>query len=290
MRRKMAAFTAARAQSLIVRAVPSKSARSGMTLVAVPAWMIPTVTTAGSVGSRSRLTICWRLTTASHAATIGSTPRWGNAAMATLADDGGPEEIDGRHERARFGGNATDRQARPAVQRRRSLEPRARFAHRAPGANQPVGPAAFFLRRLKINLTQTESWSCSSRRMAAAPSNAAIWPSCPQACMRPGWVLAIRQAGLFDDRKCVDIGAQGDAGFGRVADQADGRGGRVGHAVDVADSQPIEFGADDRRPFEIPRTPTPECDAADVEVPRRGRSPPGWPNRDSFRHHTAPPP
>ena len=44
-----------------------------MMLCFVPPWIEPTVTTAGSIGLTSRLTIVWRSRTRSAARTIGST-------------------------------------------------------------------------------------------------------------------------------------------------------------------------------------------------------------------------
>ncbi len=48
-----------------------------MTLLLVPAWMLPTVRTAGSVAASSREMTVWRRTTIMLASTTGSTAAWG---------------------------------------------------------------------------------------------------------------------------------------------------------------------------------------------------------------------
>ena len=82
--RSNAARTSLRTVSLSVRTVPSRQTVSGMVLKAVPPWMLPTVTTAASRGSTSRLTMLCRETTIVAAQSRLSTPLWGCAAWAPV--------------------------------------------------------------------------------------------------------------------------------------------------------------------------------------------------------------
>lgn len=66
-----------RVASSYVRTLSSRTARSGMTLGPLPAWMLPTVTTAGVVAASSRETTVCSRTTTDAAITTGSTDAWG---------------------------------------------------------------------------------------------------------------------------------------------------------------------------------------------------------------------
>ena len=64
--------------------------------------------------------------------------------------------------------------------------------------------------------------SCST---AATPSSVVVWTSWPQACIRPGFVLANGEAGLLLDRQRVHVGADRQHGARTAAlDQADDAG------------------------------------------------------------------
>ena len=78
-RRRMPSMSWSRTSSRKARRVSCRRTSSGMTLDLLPPWNEPTVTTAGSVGSTSRLTIVWRSSTRADASTIGSIVRSGIA-------------------------------------------------------------------------------------------------------------------------------------------------------------------------------------------------------------------
>lgn len=57
--------------------VAAKTASSGMTFSAVPAWKLPTLSTTGSKTSNRRVTMACRVSTASQAAGTGSSAECG---------------------------------------------------------------------------------------------------------------------------------------------------------------------------------------------------------------------
>jgi len=77
--RSIDASTRCRTSGLYVRTVSSSFTSSGMMLRFVPPWIAPTVTTAGSSGEFSRLTIVCSASTISEARTTGSFVDCGDA-------------------------------------------------------------------------------------------------------------------------------------------------------------------------------------------------------------------
>lgn len=71
--------SSARMSRLSERTLISITAVSGITLLALPEWMAPTVTMAISCGSALRDTMVCSARTMLEAATIGSAARWGMA-------------------------------------------------------------------------------------------------------------------------------------------------------------------------------------------------------------------
>ena len=120
---------------------------SGMMLCLVPPWIEPTVTTAGSLGSISRLTIVWRSTITSAARTIGSTVRCGQAPWPPLPRMMTLTEVELASSRARAVADGAGRLVGPAVQRQGEVglgEPGIEpvVEHRAWHRRRPPRPAA----------------------------------------------------------------------------------------------------------------------------------------------------
>src|ERR1700761_6593012 len=66
-----------------------------------------------------------------------------------------------------------------------------------------------------------------------------------------GMSRIVFEPGLLDDRKRIDVGSQGNAGFVRVADDRDGGCRSVFDAGDVVDAEAIQFFANDLRGFDF---------------------------------------
>ena len=182
----MPASMASRTAGRRARAVPPRVAVSGITFQVAPPSMRVTLTTAASRGSVSRLTNDCRATTAWAAACTGSRPWWGIAAWPPRpmrrASKRSKAAIMGPARMARWPAARPGQLCRPKTwaQSKRSNSPSSTM-RRPPPSFSSAGW------KMKCTVPANRGAAASDR---AAPSSMAVWPSCPQACMRPGWVEA----------------------------------------------------------------------------------------------------
>ena len=197
-----------------------------------PAWIVPTVTTPGSAGSRRRDTIVCSAPMSSAAPTTGSRASCGRAAVGASAVEHDREGVGGRGKRPfaarppgrpRTAGRRARRRSRARRPARRSRASRARPCRSpppvaAPRARRPrPGPGA------QEGRSPTAHDACTS---------------CPHACITPGDRGGERETGGLGDGQRVDVAAQRD----RRRAAARGRGTRatrpvLRHAVDVGDAE-----------------------------------------------------
>ena len=87
----------------------------------------------------------------------------------------------------------------------------------------------------------------SGARTSATPSIIEVWPSCPQACITPGFLEAKGRPVCLLDRQRVVVGAERDPRAGAAAAQVgdDAGRGRPGDRGEAAD--PLQLGDDEGR-------------------------------------------
>ncbi len=171
--------------------------------------------------------------------------------MTSFADDGGFENVGGGQQRAGFCRDAADGHSGPAMQSKDRFYLRADSSIKDAGVYQPFGAAAFFLGGLEYQFHAdgelafdfVQDGRCAEQNCHVPVMAAGVHSS---------WMGAgIGDAGLFLDWKGIDIRPEGNAGFGRVADDADRCCRGIADAVDVGNTKAIQFGSNVRGGFEF---------------------------------------
>ncbi len=163
------------------RQVPVRTTRSGRTLKAVPPWMDATETTAGERGGSRRETTDWSACTTFEAARTASDVSWGEAACPPRP----VTSIENSSTAAIIGPAITPTVPNGSgVQRWRPKTTSGRGSARTPSAIIEVAPPVLSSAGWKAKTIRPRSGG-SPRRRSAAMSSAAMWPSCPQACIFP---------------------------------------------------------------------------------------------------------
>ncbi len=204
-----------------VRTVPRSTTSCGITFHVSPPWTCVTLTTPASSGCRLRATIVCSALIACAAKSIGSLPDVGHRRVRALAGRDDLEDVVGAHERSgahREGAGRLERPVVHAVDR----------AHRKP-LEQPFldhdPPAALVLLRgledeverpgEALLLRQRGGGAQQHRRVAVVAAGVHL----------AGDLRRVRDAGLFLDVQCVEIGAQADRlAAGAGAEHADDAG------------------------------------------------------------------
>src|SRR5574337_534424 len=172
--------------SVKVRTVPWISQLSGTTLVASPVWLIVTEITAVSIGRLLRVTIVWKACTIWQATGTGSSPRCGSAAWLPLPRIVILNSFEPAITGPLFSANCPTRMPgqlwMPKIASIGNFSNRpSRIISRAPPPPSSAG--------WNTRYTVPSKLRCFAKCRAAA-SSIAVWPSWPQACILPGWVLA----------------------------------------------------------------------------------------------------
>ena len=124
-------------------------------------------------------------------------------------------------------------------------KPRARSRpSAAPSAIIAAAPSSSSSAGWNTSATRPARSGARSFSTAATPSRVAVWMSCPQACIFPGYGGGEGQPGFLVDRQRVHVGADGERRARPAAlDRAHDAG--AAEAGAVRDAEPRELGRDD---------------------------------------------
>ena len=155
------------------------------------------------------------------------------------------EDVGGGQKHIGFGGDGTDGQTGPAVESEDRADNGSDPAVEHTGANQPLGAAAFFFRRLENQFYANGQLGADFLQYGDRADQRGHVSIMAAGVHSVGKGTGVGESGLLLDGKTIDVRSQGDARFGGIADEAY-RGCRgVGNAVDMRNSQPVQFGAND---------------------------------------------